>query len=180
MEREAREILPAILKHFDIERPLLVGHSDGASIALIYAGLLNFSDPEAIIAMAPHVFCEDTSIEGIKAAKYSYEYRDLRKKLEKFHGNNTECAFRGWNDAWLDPAFRGWNVERFLPQIKVPLLAIQGREDSFGTLKQIEVIKKAVSGSYRELILTGCDHNPWREQQERVLENSKEFIFSLR
>ncbi len=176
MEREASDFLPAVLEHFNIKKPVLIGHSDGASISLIYAGLSNVAKPEAVIAIAPHVFCEEISIEGIEAAKEAYKHKGLKSKLEKFHGINTECAFRGWNDAWLDPAFKSWNIEKFLPNIKAPLLTIQGREDAYGTLAQIEAIEGAVSGPFGKLILDNCGHNPWLEQQAQVLSYAAEFI----
>ncbi|MDF2365946.1 alpha/beta hydrolase [Sneathiella sp.] len=179
MEREASDMLPVILEHFNIKRPLLVGHSDGASISLIYAGLSDVAKPEAVIVMAPHVFCEDISVDGIKTAKQAYEQRDLKEKLEKFHGINTECAFRGWNDAWLDPAFKNWNIESFLPSVNMPLLAIQGREDSYGTLAQIDAIEAAVSGPFEKLILDDCGHNPWQEKAEDVLSYAAEFISDI-
>ena len=179
MEREASEFLPAILQYFDIKRPLLVGHSDGASIALTYAGIPDAVKPEAVIAIAPHVFCEDISIKGIEAAKQAYEHNDLKGKLEKFHGINTECAFRGWNDAWLDPMFKKWNIESYLPHITAPVLAIQGRDDAYGTLAQVDAIETAISGPFSKLILSDCGHNPWQEQQEKVLSHAVEFISAI-
>lgn len=176
MEREASEFLPALLEHFNIEKFILVGHSDGGSISLIYGGLPNVVSPDAVIVIAPHVFCEELSIKGIEAAKQAYEHQELKSRLEKFHGINTECAFWGWNDAWLDPAFKRWNIKKFLPTIKMPLLAIQGREDAYGTLAQIDAIEGSVSGPFEKLILDDCGHNPWLEQQTKVLLHSSEFI----
>lgn len=176
MEREAREYLPQLLSHFGIRKFILIGHSDGASISLIYAGLPVVTKPVAVIVMAPHVFCEQVSIEGAEAAKRTYEEQGLFEKLEKFHGINTECAFRGWNDAWLDPAFKSWNIEKFLPSIECPLLAIQGHQDAYGTLAQIDVIEAAVSGPFDKLILDECGHSPWQEQSAQVLSHSVAFI----
>ena len=179
MEREACDVLPEVLAHFDIRKFILVGHSDGASIALIYTGLPDVKPAEGIIVMAPHVYVEDVSIAGIRAAKAAYEQGDLKRRLEKFHGNNTDCAFRGWNDAWLNPAFLKWNIERFLPFCTIPVLAIQGRDDNYGTLAQIETIKAAVSGSFDALILEKCGHGPWQEKPDEVLAASAHFIAGL-
>ncbi len=176
MEQEAADFLPRLLSHFGIEKPVLVGHSDGASIALIYAGLPDIAQPLAVVAMAPHVFCEDISIAGIEAAKREYEEFGLRKKLEKFHGINTDVAFRGWNDAWLDPRFKKWNIEKFLPGIAAPVLAIQGRDDAYGTLAQIDAIGALVCGAFKRLILDNCGHNPWQEKGGEVLARTTEFI----
>ena len=178
MEREAADILPQILAHFGIRRFILVGHSDGASIALIYAGLRAEISPGSLIVMAPHVFCEDVSIQGIETAKHAYELGDLKSKLKKFHGINTECAFRGWNEAWLNPAFRDWNIESFLPEIVVPILAIQGLDDAYGTLAQIDAIERSVSGIFQKQILENCGHNPWLEKRSEVLARASEFIKS--
>lgn len=176
MEREAFGSLPQLIEHFNISRFILIGHSDGASIALVYAGIPGFPSPEAVIAMAPHVFCEDVSIDGIKAAKRAYEAGALKSKLKKFHGNNIECAFRGWNDAWLDPAFKEWSIEKFLPAITAPTLAIQGQDDNYGTLAQIGTIENAVTGQFEKLVLSDCGHNPWQEKQNDVLPRIADFI----
>lgn len=176
MQEEATNILPALLAHFDIRNFILVGHSDGASIALVYAGLAEEISPKAVVVMAPHVFCEDISVAGIEDAQKAYEQGDLEEKLKKFHGINTECAFRGWNDAWLDPAFRSWNIETYLPVITAPVLAIQGREDSYGTLRQIEKIERAIGGQFHKKILDKCGHNPWQEKRDDVLAYIVAFI----
>ncbi|MEH6527827.1 MAG: alpha/beta hydrolase [Sneathiella sp.] len=168
MQQEATVTLPQILAHFEIENFTLVGHSDGASISLIYAGSNRVPAPRAVIAMAPHVFCEDISVQGIRIAKRAYDQADLKTKLEKFHGMNTEIAFRGWNDAWLDPEFRHWNIESYLPPITAPVFVIQGLEDNYGTLTQIDAIESAVDGSFRKLLLPGCGHNPWSEKRDIV------------
>lgn len=178
LEREARYVLPSLIAHFNFRNFILVGHSDGASIALIYAGLPDVPPAYGLIVMAPHVRVETISIEGVLAAKVDYEEGGLKERLQKFHGDNTECAFRGWSEAWLNPAFRNWNIEHFLPACETPLLAIQGTEDVYGTLAQIEALK-AVSGPFRRLILGGCGHNPWREREAEVLAAASEFITAL-
>ncbi|USG60534.1 alpha/beta hydrolase [Sneathiella marina] len=176
MQHEATEMLPQILAHFEIENFALVGHSDGASISLIYAGAAKLPAPRAVIAMAPHVYCEDISVQGIRFAKRAYDQADLKTKLEKFHGMNTETAFRGWNDAWLDPAFRSWNIENYLPAISVPVFVIQGLDDNYGTLAQIETIESATGGSFQKLLLAGCGHSPWSEKRDMVLGASVPFL----
>ena len=178
MEREAADILPQILAHFGIRNFILVGHSDGASIALIYAGLKMEISPRSLVVMAPHVFCEDISINGANAAKLDYEQGDLKSKLKNFHRINMEYAFRGWNDTWLNPLFRNWNIERFLPEIAASVLAIQGLDDAYGTLAQIDAIGRSVSGPFEKLLLENCGHNPWQEKQTEVLTRVAEFIKS--
>lgn len=179
MHREAREHLPRLLAHFEIENFILVGHSDGASIALIHAGLERSPSPKAVAVMAPHVFCEEISVRGIEAAKRAYETGDLREKLKKFHGINIDCAFRGWNDAWLDPAFMDWNIEEFLPHITAPILAIQGATDNYGTLEQIAKIEARVAGPFDAQILDDCGHSPWQEKRAEVLQSLTDFIKKL-
>ncbi|MCF8465894.1 MAG: alpha/beta hydrolase [Sneathiella sp.] len=176
MEREAADLLPQVLAYFGISNFILVSHSDGASIALIYAGLKGQISPRSLVVMAPHVFCEDISIRGIETAKQAFEQGNLKSKLEKFHGNNTECAFRGWNDAWLSPLFRKWTIESFLPEIAVPILAIQGLDDAYGTLAQIDAIERSVAGSFQKQLLESCGHNPWLEKRADVLKRASEFI----
>tara|TARA_R110001599_G_scaffold258951_4_gene459228 strand:+ start:201 stop:992 length:792 start_codon:yes stop_codon:yes gene_type:complete len=176
MEREAEDVLPQLIEHFGISRFILVGHSDGASIALIYSGSGELPPPEAVIAMAPHVFCEDISIEGITAAKIAYETGHLKWKLERFHGVNIEYAFRGWSDAWLNPRFRKWSIEKFLPAITAPILVIQGRNDRFGTTAQIEATENSVAGPFEKLLLNDCGHNPWHEKPDDVLSKIETFI----
>lgn len=177
MQQEATKMLPQILAHFKLDDFILIGHSDGASISLVYAGADNIRTPQprAVVAMAPHVFCEDISVQGIRLAKQAYDQADLKTKLERFHGMNTEIAFRGWNDAWLDPAFHHWNIESFLPAIFVPVLVIQGREDNYGTMAQVHAIEKAVGGPFKKLLLDECGHNPWSEKRDIVLPSIARF-----
>jgi pimeloyl-ACP methyl ester carboxylesterase len=179
MQHEAKRMLPQILTNFEIDDFVLIGHSDGASISLIYAGMSVIPAPRAVIAMAPHVYCEDVSVQGIRFAKRAYEQADLKARLEIFHGMNTEIAFRGWNDAWLDPAFRQWNIENYLPSISAPVFVIQGLEDNYGTLAQIEAIESATCGSFRKLLLAGCGHNPWSEKRDMVLGACGTFLSDL-
>lgn len=178
MQQEAQQLLPKILVHFGIEDVILIGHSDGASISLVYAGADISPRPRAVIAMAPHVFCEEISVRGIRQAKQLYDQGDLKIRLSKFHGMNTQTAFYGWNDAWLDPDFMHWNIENFLPTISAPVLVVQGLQDSYGTLAQVDAIEKSVAGLFDKLLLDRCGHNPWSEKNDNVLSAVTKFIDS--
>lgn len=173
MHREALESLPEFLRQLGIERPILIGHSDGASIALIYAGA---GHPlQGLVAMAPHVFVEDISIQGIVAAKRAFETTDLPQKLARHHRDPLK-TFYGWNDVWLAPEFRGWNIEGFLPAIKCPLLAIQGQDDEYGRMAQVDAIARQVSGPVEVLKLEHCAHSPHQDQPEIVAKAIVEFV----
>lgn len=166
MHDEALIALPQLLDALRIESPVLCGHSDGGSIALIHAGGSQRS-VSAVIVMAPHVMVEDISITSIEQARVSYESTDLREKLKRYH-NDVDSAFRGWNDIWLDPAFRDWNIESFLPRIECPALAIQGHDDEYGTMAQIDrIVEHAPNAT--TLKLENCRHSPHRDQPEKVL-----------
>jgi pimeloyl-ACP methyl ester carboxylesterase len=177
MHEEARLWLPAILAHLGIRRPILFGHSDGASIALIYAAAA-VSDPAGIMALAPHVKVEDLTVRSIAAAKAAYLHSDLPARLSRHHAD-ADSAFWGWNRIWLDPAFRDWNIEALLPSIRCPVLAIQGEDDEYGTMEQIASIARAARHS-RLLALPGCRHSPHRDQPEAVLAAAAEFAASVR
>lgn len=166
MHDEALVVLPALLEKLGIERPILFGHSDGASIALIHAARHR---ARGVVALAPHVFVEELSIRNITAARVAYETTDLRARLARHHAD-VDGAFRGWNDAWLQPAFRDWNIEAFLPDIDCPVLVIQGRDDEYGTEEQLLRIEKGARTT--DLLLLGdCRHSPHRDQPETVLES---------
>lgn len=173
MHCEALESLPELLRALGIARPILIGHSDGASIALIHAG--SGHPVRALVAMAPHVFVEDISIEGIVAAKQSFETTGLPQKLARHHRDPAK-TFYGWNDIWLAPAFRRWNIERFLPAIRCPLLAIQGYGDAYGTMAQIDAIARQAGGSVEVLKLERCGHSPQRDQPQIVAGAIVDFV----
>lgn len=164
MEDEAREVLPRLLDERGIDKAILVGHSDGASIALVAAALDASKRILALVLEAPHVFVEDVSVASITKAREAFETGELRERLARYHGTNVDGAFRGWNDAWLDPAFRSWNLERFLPAITVPVLIIQGEDDPYGTRAQVDAIARQVAGRAEVLLLPRCGHSPHRDQ----------------
>ncbi len=177
MHREAQQALPELLAALGIERPVLIGHSDGGSIALIFAG----SFPAAargIAVLAPHEFVEEVTLAGIRAARTAWENTDLPRKLARYHHERTEEVFRDWNDTWLSPAFRDWNIEEYLPRIACPVLAIQGEDDEYATMRQIEVIAEKTPGA-RLIKLPACGHSPQRDQEAAVLAALSEFVAGL-
>ena len=178
MHDEAQHALPQLLDALEIDNPVLVGHSDGGSIALLHAGLT--TRPTAALAViAPHVLVEDISIASIEAAKRTFETTDLREKLRRYH-DDPDSAFRGWNDIWLHPDFRSWNIEDCLPGIRCPVLAIQGVDDEYGTLQQIERIARGAVNTQVELLtLPDCRHSPHRDQPEAVIAAMQKFIGGL-
>jgi len=177
MHDEGLNALPELLDKLGIERPILIGHSDGASIALIHAGGSG-REVRSLILMAPHVMVEDIGIRRIEAAKQAYETTDLREKLARYH-SNPDSAFRGWNGIWLHPDFRAWNIEEYLPRITCPVLAIQGEDDEYGTMEQIERITRAIPGA-EVLKLKACGHSPHRDQPEAVIERIAQFVKGMR
>ena len=174
MHREAFEVLPALLTALDIERPVLFGHSDGASIALLHASQHALT---GVIAMAPHIRVEDISIKSIEEARVAWASTDLKQKLAKHH-DDVEGAFRGWNDIWLHPGFRTWNIEDELPLIKAPILAIQGEQDQYGTLYQIEEIQRR-NARTRLFKIPDCKHSPHRDQPDIVMGAVQSFLATL-
>ena len=173
MEREAREVLPALLDALGIERALLFGHSDGGSIALLAAAALP-GRIDAVVAVAPHCFVEPISVQSIAAARRAYLEDDLRERLARYH-DDVDSAFWGWNDVWLDPAFRDWNIEPDLDAIRCPLLAVQGEDDEYGTLEQIHAIARRLPKT-RLLALANCGHSPHRDQPETLIDAAGAFL----
>lgn len=169
MQREAEQTLPQVLAAIGVRRFILLGHSDGASIAAVYAGA--HADPrlQGLVLMAPHFFTEDPALDAIAQAKLAFETGDLRDKLRKYHGDNVECAFRGWNDAWLHPDFRRWDITHYLPPITVPVLGIQGAQDQYGSAAQLRVLRERCAGPVETLILPDCAHSPFKEQAQPTL-----------
>jgi pimeloyl-ACP methyl ester carboxylesterase len=175
MHQEAQSVLPELLAKLDIHRPILFGHSDGASIALIYAAA---HPVRGTIVLAPHLFVEEVSIACIGDIQHTYASGDLRKKLARYH-DHPDSVFRRWSDIWLNPDFRAWNIENFLPQIKSPVLAIQGLDDQYGTMAHLERIASHLPLT-QLLKLPNCRHSPHIDQPEAVIEASARFIASLK
>jgi pimeloyl-ACP methyl ester carboxylesterase len=177
MHREALDVLPELLAALSIVNPVLVGHSDGASIALIHAGTRKWP-VRGLVLMAPHVFVEDVTIQNIEAAKVAFHGTDLPAKLARYH-DDVQSAFLGWNDIWLNPAFRHWNIEEYLAGILCPLLAIQGENDNYGSRAQIDAIRRQVPGLVQTLMLPECGHSPHVDQGDATLRAINEFVVSL-
>ena len=175
MHKEALRILPNIIKKAGIKNYILIGHSDGGSIGIIFSGSPYTKGLKGLITEAAHVFCEQKSVESIKQAKSYYEHKDLKQRLEKYHKGNTENAFRGWNDVWLTPKFINWNIEKYLNKIEIPMLAIQGKNDQYGTVKQIRSIQRRVK-HVKTCLIDDCSHSPHFEQQKIVLNVMAEFV----
>lgn len=175
MHRQAQQVLPALLAALGVDTvatpPWLLGHSDGGSIALLHAA--RFSVAGAIV-LAPHIFVEALSIASIAQTREAYLETDLRDRLARHH-DNPDSAFWGWNRIWLHPPFREWNIEAELEHIRVPVLAIQGLEDQYGTLEQIRGIQRRQPSTVL-VELTDCGHSPHRDQPERVIAAIQGFL----
>jgi pimeloyl-ACP methyl ester carboxylesterase len=178
MHREALDVLPRLLERFEIARPVLFGHSDGGSIALIYAGS-EAPAPAGLILEAPHVFVEDVTVARIAEVRDAYRRSGLRERLERHHGANVDTLFNGWTDIWLSDEFRGWNIEEYLATITCPTLVIQGADDEYGTLKQVNAIAAGLPGA-ETLVLDACRHAPHIDQREKVETAVVTFLEALR
>lgn len=168
MHREARDMLPALLAHFQIERSILIGHSDGASIALIHAAERAHA-VAAVVLMAPHVFVEPISIQSIARVRAAYLRGDLKERLARHH-DHVDDAFLGWADIWLDARFRDWSLASEIGHLTCPTLLIQGENDEYGTLAQIDAIAAGAPGPVTRLVLPACGHVPQRDCPTAVLE----------
>ena len=176
MHREALEALPELLAKLGIVEPILVGHSDGASIALIHTGARDAV--RGLALLAPHVFVEDLSVKSIAEAKIAFGTTDLPEKLGRHHADPRK-TFYGWNDVWLHPDFRRWNIESFLPHITCPVLAIQGYDDEYGTMAQLDAIAVQVAGPCEVVGLADCGHRLHRDQPEKTLEAVARFVHRI-
>jgi pimeloyl-ACP methyl ester carboxylesterase len=176
MHHEAQVVLPEILRKAGIERPLLLGHSDGASIAILYAGTFPES-PAGLVLEAPHVFVEDITVSGIAQARVLYNETDLPQRLGRYHAN-VDSLFWGWSNIWLDPRFRDWNIESYLDSIRCPVLAIQGAQDEYGTTRQIETIERRIP-SAAAIVLDDCKHAPHRDRPEAIVSAIRRFLGAL-
>ncbi len=173
MHDEGLEVLPALLAAAGISKAILVGHSDGASISLIYAGGTAAPGLMGMILEAPHVFMEDINAAAIRALRETFATTDLRARMAKYHGDNVDCAFRGWSEPWLGEGFETWNLEEFLPGIcakgPVPTLVIQGADDEYGTIAQCRSIEAGIGPAASTLFLPKCGHAPHQERPDQTL-----------
>lgn len=168
--RQALELLPALLDALDVQRPWMFGHSDGASIALMYAAR---HDCRGLIVLAPHIMVEDISVKSIAEARDAYLNTDLRERLSRHH-DNPDSAFWGWNHAWLNPDFRAWNISEDIKTITCPLLAVQGLDDEYGTLEQIRGIARRLQQT-QLLEMPDCRHSPHKDQPQALLDACDDF-----
>jgi pimeloyl-ACP methyl ester carboxylesterase len=177
MHDEGLVVLPELLSELHVENPLLIGHSDGASIALIHAGAGH--PARAVVAMAPHVFIEPVCLSSIRTATETFESTDLPQKLGRYH-RDARKTFYGWADVWLDPEFKGWDIRAdYLPAVRAPVLAIQGHDDEYGTMAQLDEIARRVSGPCELLKLENCGHSPFRDQPDAVISSVNAFVKKL-
>jgi pimeloyl-ACP methyl ester carboxylesterase len=174
MQRETRDVLPKLLDAIGFQNGILLGHSDGASIAVLYAGGRQDHRLNGVVLIAPHVIVEDVSVSSIGAIKTAYETSELRTKLARWH-KNVDNAFYGWNGAWLDPAFRAWDISDALAYIRVPVAVIQGADDQYGTVRQIEIIQDACYCPVEVTMLPGVGHAPHREAGDATLKVIADF-----
>jgi pimeloyl-ACP methyl ester carboxylesterase len=175
MHDEAKTSLPRLLDTIGFRRGLLVGHSDGASIAAIYAGSHQDHRVRGLVLMAPHFIVEDISIKSIAQAREAYNAGDLRARLAKYHAD-VDVAFRGWNDVWLENDFRRWDISEELAYIRVPILIVQGEDDQYGTVRQIEIAQEECYCPVEVALLPGVKHNPAREAPEITLRAVSDFV----
>lgn len=178
MTREAMDVLPDVLTEIGLRRGILLGHSDGASIAAIYAGSIQDHRIRGLMLMAPHVFTEPMGLAAIAKTKQAYETGNLRAKLAAYHAD-VDNAFRGWNDAWLDPEFARWNIEEVIAYIRVPVLAIQGKDDQYGTAAQIQALEEQLYSPLDIELIDECRHSPFIDQPERTLAVVADFVARL-
>jgi len=178
MHDEALQVLPAVLEVAGISSCVIVGHSDGGSIGIIYAGAAHASGLRGLVLLAPHVFNEAICVASIRAARAEFAEESLRNALEKYHGEQVDVAFRGWSEVWLSDDFQQWNIEEYLPRIVVPVLVIQGRDDEYGTLAQIEAIDAglATQSGCDTVLIDNCGHAPQRDAPERVVRTLADFV----
>ena len=168
MHREALQVLPAVLDALQVQRPILIGHSDGGSIALIHAG--GSGRPVAgLVLLAPHVFVEERTLAGIRAARRAYLDGDLASRLARYHAD-VDHAFWGWNDIWLSPPFAHWNIESYLPSVSAPALVVQGFDDPYGSSAQVDAIVGASGAAVQTCLLHHCGHSPHLEQADDTTE----------
>ena len=174
MSIEALEVLPVLLDRIGFRRGLLLGHSDGASIAAIYAGGIADHRVRGVVLIAPHFVVEDVSVAAIAEARKAYESAGLKARLARWH-RDVDNAFYGWNGAWLDPKFRSWDISDYLAYIRVPVSIVQGSDDQYGTMRQIEIAKEECYCPVEATVIAGAGHSPQREAPQATLDSITEF-----
>ena len=179
LEVEAKERLPEVLRQAGIEHPVLFGHSDGGTIALLFASAFPES-PAAVVSIAAHVLVEEATLAGIDRTVAAWRSTELPSRLAKHHGEKTEAVFRAWSETWRGQDFRGFSAVDAIRSIRCPLLVVQGERDEYGTLAQVEAIAGAVRGTVRTAILPGLGHFPHREDPDRVLSETESFLSEFR
>ncbi|MBI9082196.1 MAG: alpha/beta hydrolase [Desulfobacterales bacterium] len=179
MHEEGLNVMPAVIAAAGIGDHIVIGHSDGGSIGIVYAGGTPAPGLKGLITEAAHVFCEAISVASIERARDAYVNGDLRPRLAKYHGANTDGAFWGWNGVWLHPEFIHWNLEPFLPGIRVPLLAIQGENDPYGTVAQLDAIARKDGAGAQRVLLSDCAHCPHHERPAATFARMKAFILKI-
>ncbi len=178
MARHAENILPKVLDKLSLTKFLLLGHSDGASISAIYAGNIENHRMQGIILLAPHFFTEDICIASIEEATVSFEEGNLREKLEKYHSNPSNC-FSGWSQTWLNPAFYSWDITDCIDYFRVPVLVIQGEDDQYGTMRQLDEIAIRCYSPLIQLRLENCRHSPQFDQADKTIAGISSFCRRL-
>ena len=178
MHEEATDVLPRVLAAIGFQRGILFGHSDGASIAAIYAGSVQDHRVRGLVLIAPHFFTEEMGLAEIRRAREAFAAGPLREKLKRWHAD-VDCAFRSWSEPWLDPQFRKWDIAEALGYIRVPILIVQGEKDQYGTLKQVETAQEECFCPVEAAVLPGIRHDPCREAPELTLKTVADFINRL-
>lgn len=179
MHIEGINVLPMVLEEAGIESAILIGHSDGASIAIIHTGNSDDDRIKGLILEAPHLFVEQKTIKGIRQTKTMYKQGNLRNRLKRYHGENVDSAFWGWIQIWLNPAFESWNIEEYVPRISVPTMIVQGCADEYGTDAHIEALKSLLPGTVEIVELPDCGHSPHIEKAKDTLEAMTNFIMRI-
>ena len=175
MSIEAKKYLPEVINQLHLKQYILIGHSDGGTIAALNSASVQSNDLKGIVLVAPHFFIEKFNIESIKKIRNKYEKEGLREKLSRYH-DDVDNAFYGWCDTWLNPNFHSWDITDEIQNIKKPVCAIQGNTDPYGSVKQIEVLEKKLYVNVSKLILEKCGHNPFFERTEKSIKYIKSFI----
>jgi pimeloyl-ACP methyl ester carboxylesterase len=178
MHREAEQVLPGVLDRSGVRRYVLIGHSDGASIAAVHAGGIADARRAGVVLIAPHFFVEDAGLASITAIRTQYENGDLRARLARHHVH-VDNAFHGWNGAWLDPRFRDWNILDRVPRIDVPMLLLQGTKDEYGSADQIRAAARVATAPAETILIEGVGHAPHLEKPAETLDAVAKFVRSV-